>query len=109
MTKEESNQLAVLTSLMGGVKEDTEKIEGHLKTLNGTVAEHTLAIAKADAIAKQAETKAAQALACATGNKEVIDGMENQKDKWKIKLLAGLVVFLSTAVISLIAAWIQKP
>jgi hypothetical protein len=55
MTKDEAQTLAVVVERLDGVKEDTQEIKEHLKTLNGKVNDTCIKLAKTDEIAKAAE------------------------------------------------------
>ncbi len=109
MTKEESNQLAVLNSLMGDVKEDTAKIEKHLADLNGTVAEQAKAISKTELIARAADKKAEESLACSNKLEKIERDRVIKKTKASNIFWKAVCGALFVAVITLIAAWIQKP
>ena len=58
MTKEETKTLAVVVERLEGLKEDTQEIKTHLKTLNGKVNDTCIKLAKTDEIAKDANKKA---------------------------------------------------
>jgi hypothetical protein len=101
MTKEETKTLAVVVERLDGLKEDTQEIKSHLKTLNGTVGRHELAIAEATRIAESADRQALKACDKASIEKD-------KHDKLKEKLYIGAIGILCTAVISLLAACIQR-
>ena len=58
MTKEETKTLAVVVERLDGVKEDTQGIMKRLDTLNGTVKDTCIKLAKTEEIAKDANRKA---------------------------------------------------
>lgn len=50
----QSEMLATLIERIEGIKEDTQEIKDHLRTLNGKVADTCVKLAKTDEIAKEA-------------------------------------------------------
>lgn len=108
MTKEETKTLAVVVERLDGLKEDTQEIKTHLATLNGKVASQELAIEKTREIAAKAENRAEYATACAKEATLAAASATSWRDKAVNKVLAWLVVFLSGAVITLVAAVIQS-
>ena len=108
MTKEETKTLAVVVERLDGLKEDTQEIKSHLKTLNGTVGRHELAIEKTREIAAKAENRAEHATVCAKEAYEAAAKATSWRDKAVNKVLCWLVVFLAGAVITLVAAVIQS-
>ena len=108
MTKEETKTLAVVVERLDGVKEDTQEIKTHLKALNGKVAAHELTIGKAREIAEAAQKQANDAAVCAKEAHQIAERTSTWRDKTTNKILTWLVVFLSGAVITLVAAWMQR-
>jgi hypothetical protein len=91
MTKEETKTLAVVIERVENIKADTGEIKEHLRTLNGKVAEHALAIEKTREIAAIADGKARSACDQSSEMRQALDDMRKNSNRVYLSITLALL------------------